>query len=140
MCNLSPNVSTIPFWQWDFRQCLPFSWTSLRGKHCRYPFVLIRVVNTFRLCVFWYSWWFWQRWYPLFWRRILLLIGIWNDNDCSDCCHHRLCPWKKLLHYQSSRRVNNSPSYLQYFCKFLQFILFGYLAIKSIFTIPHGML
>ena len=69
----------------------------------------------------------------MFWRRILLLIGIWNDNDCSDCCHHNVYPWKKLLHHQSSRRINNSPSYLQYLCKFLQFIFFGYLATKSIY-------
>ena len=27
-----PNVSTTPLRQWGFRQCLPFSWTTLRGK------------------------------------------------------------------------------------------------------------
>ena len=27
------NVSTTPLWQGGFRQCLPFSWTTLRGKH-----------------------------------------------------------------------------------------------------------
>jgi hypothetical protein len=32
-----PNVSTTPLRQWSFRQCLPFSWTTLRGKHCRHP-------------------------------------------------------------------------------------------------------
>ena len=34
--------------QWGFRQCLPFSWTTLRGKHCRHPIaVLMGVVDTF---------------------------------------------------------------------------------------------
>ena len=33
---LGPNVSTTPLWQWGFWQCLPFSSTTLRGKHCRH--------------------------------------------------------------------------------------------------------
>ena len=37
-----PNVSTTPL-----RQCLPFSWTTLRGKHCRHPIAIIGVVDTF---------------------------------------------------------------------------------------------
>ena len=36
---LYPNIFTTPLWQWGFQQCLPFSWTTLRGKlpapHCR---------------------------------------------------------------------------------------------------------
>ena len=32
-----PNVSTTPLQQWGFGQCLPFSWTTLRGKHCWDP-------------------------------------------------------------------------------------------------------
>jgi hypothetical protein len=39
-----PNVSTTPLGQWGFRQCLPFSWTTVRGKHCRHP---MGVVDTF---------------------------------------------------------------------------------------------
>ena len=31
------NVSTTPLRQWGFQQCLPFSWTTLRYKHCRHP-------------------------------------------------------------------------------------------------------
>ena len=31
------NVSTTPLPQWGFRQCLSFSLTTLRGKHCRHP-------------------------------------------------------------------------------------------------------
>jgi hypothetical protein len=31
------NVSTTPLRYWVFWQCLPFSWTTLRGKHCRQP-------------------------------------------------------------------------------------------------------
>jgi hypothetical protein len=27
------NVSITPLRQWGFRQCLPFSWTTLRGKN-----------------------------------------------------------------------------------------------------------
>ena len=36
-----PNVSTTPLRQWGFRQCLLFSWTTLRGKHCRHPISVI---------------------------------------------------------------------------------------------------
>ena len=31
----------------DFWQCLPFSWTTLRGKHCRHPIAVLGVVDTF---------------------------------------------------------------------------------------------
>ena len=31
----------------NVRQCLPFSWTTLRGKHCRHPIAVIGVVDTF---------------------------------------------------------------------------------------------
>ena len=47
-----PNVSRTPWRQWGFRQCLPFSWTPLRGKHCRdHPIALM--VVTFRHGRFW---------------------------------------------------------------------------------------
>jgi hypothetical protein len=42
-----PNVSTTPLRQWGFRQCLPFSWTALRGKHCQHPIAVMGVVDTF---------------------------------------------------------------------------------------------
>ena len=42
-----PNVSTTPLRQWGIRQCLPFSWTTLRGKHCRHPIAVMGVVVTF---------------------------------------------------------------------------------------------
>jgi hypothetical protein len=35
--------------QWGFRQCLPFSWTTLRGKHCQHPIAVMGVVDTFGL-------------------------------------------------------------------------------------------
>ena len=38
---------TIPLRQWGFRQCLTFSWTTLRGKHCWYPIAVMGVVDTF---------------------------------------------------------------------------------------------
>ena len=41
------NISTTPLWQWGFQQCLPFSWTTLRGKHCRHPIAVMGVVDTF---------------------------------------------------------------------------------------------
>ena len=41
------NVSTTPLRQWGFRQCLPFSWTTLRGKQCRHPIAVMGVVDTF---------------------------------------------------------------------------------------------
>jgi hypothetical protein len=44
----SPNVSTTLLRQWGFRQCLPFSWTTIRGKHCRHPIAVMGVVDTFR--------------------------------------------------------------------------------------------
>ena len=31
-------------WQWGFWQCLPFSWKTLRGKHCRHPIAIMGVV------------------------------------------------------------------------------------------------
>ena len=46
-CLLSPNVSTTPLRQWGFRQSLPFSWTTLRGKHWRHPIAVMGVVDTF---------------------------------------------------------------------------------------------
>ena len=39
-----PNVSTTPLRQWGFQQCLSFSWTTLRGKHCRHPIAVMGVV------------------------------------------------------------------------------------------------
>ena len=42
-----PNVSITPLRQWDFRQCLPFSWTTLWGKHCRHSIAVMGVVDTF---------------------------------------------------------------------------------------------
>ena len=42
-----PNVSTTPLRQWCFRQCLTFSWTTLRGKHCRHPIAVMGVVDMF---------------------------------------------------------------------------------------------
>ena len=45
------NVSTTPLRQWGFRQCLPFSWTTVRGKDCRHPIVVMGVVDTFELYV-----------------------------------------------------------------------------------------
>jgi hypothetical protein len=44
---LGPNASKTPLRQWGFRQCLPFSWTTLRGKYCRHPIAVIGVVDTF---------------------------------------------------------------------------------------------
>ena len=48
--SLGLNVFTTPLLQWGFRQCLPFSWTTLRGKHCKHPIAVKRVVDTFRSC------------------------------------------------------------------------------------------
>ena len=43
----SPNVSTTPLRQWVFQQCLPFSWTTLKGNHCLHPIAVMGVVDTF---------------------------------------------------------------------------------------------
>ena len=40
-------VSTTPLWQWGFPQCLPVSWTTLKGKHCRHSIAIMAVVDTF---------------------------------------------------------------------------------------------
>ena len=45
--SVGPNVSTTPLRQWGFQQCLPFSWTTLRSKHCRHPIAVMEVVDTF---------------------------------------------------------------------------------------------
>ena len=37
-----------PLRQWVFWQCLPFSWTTLRGKHYGHPIAVMGVVYTFR--------------------------------------------------------------------------------------------
>ena len=47
------NVSTTPLRQWGFRQCLPFSWTTLRDKHCRHPIAVMGVVDTFEHRFLW---------------------------------------------------------------------------------------
>ena len=49
LSRLCPNVSTTPLQQWGFQQCLPFSWTTLRGKHCWHPIAVMGVVDTIRL-------------------------------------------------------------------------------------------
>ena len=41
------NVPTTPLRQWGFWQCLPFSWTTLRGKHCRHLIAVMGVVDAF---------------------------------------------------------------------------------------------
>ena len=43
------NVSTNPLQEWVFWQCLHFSWTTLRVKHCRHPIVVMEPVDTFGL-------------------------------------------------------------------------------------------
>ena len=43
----SPNVYTITSRQLVFRQYLPFSWTTLRGKHCRQPIAVMALVVSF---------------------------------------------------------------------------------------------
>ena len=41
--------TTTPLWQLGFRQCSPFSWTTLRDKHCRHPIAVMGVLDTFGL-------------------------------------------------------------------------------------------
>ena len=33
--------------EWNFRQCLLFSWTTLRGKHYQHPIAVMEVVDMF---------------------------------------------------------------------------------------------
>ena len=53
-----------PITAMGFRQCLPFSWTTLRGKHCRHPIAVMGVVDTFEQCltVLIYILWSWANW------------------------------------------------------------------------------
>ena len=53
---LGLTISTTPLQQWGFQQCLPFSWTTLWGKHCRHPIAVMWVVDTFGLG-FGYRYW-----------------------------------------------------------------------------------
>ena len=46
--NYAQNLSTTPLWQWGFQQCLPFSWTKLRDKHCQHPIAVMGVVVMFK--------------------------------------------------------------------------------------------
>ena len=41
------NVAKTSLLQWGFRQYLPFSLTTLGGKHCRHPIVVMGVVDMF---------------------------------------------------------------------------------------------
>ena len=41
------NVSTTPLQQWGFWQCLPCSWTTLKGKQCRQPIDVMGVLDMF---------------------------------------------------------------------------------------------
>ena len=44
------KVSTTPLRQWNFRQCLPFSWTTLKSKHFRHTISIMGVVDMFQPC------------------------------------------------------------------------------------------
>ena len=37
--------------QWRFQQRLPFSWTTLRDKHCWHPIALMGIVDVFGHCL-----------------------------------------------------------------------------------------
>ena len=43
--SLCSSLSTTTLRQWCFRQCLPFSWTKLIGKHCLHPIAIMGVVD-----------------------------------------------------------------------------------------------
>ena len=47
----SPNVSTTQLRQWGVRQCLTFSWTTLRGKYCWHPIAVMWVVDTLKYSI-----------------------------------------------------------------------------------------
>ena len=74
-----------------FRPCLPFSLTTLRGKHCWHPIDIIGVVDTFRLGRFSPS--------PTsdirFWKIVLIIVCLFlkslSHNGGSKT---RICKWK----------------------------------------------
>jgi hypothetical protein len=43
--SLGLNKSATPLRLWGFWQCLPFSWTTLRGKDCRHTIAVMGVVE-----------------------------------------------------------------------------------------------
>ena len=47
---IQPHYGNGFFWQ-----CLPFSWTTLGGKHCLHSIAIMRVVDTFGQHVLWKS-------------------------------------------------------------------------------------
>ena len=46
------SVSATQLWQWVFWHCLPFSWTTLRGKHCQHP-IAVMGWDMFGPCLAW---------------------------------------------------------------------------------------
>ena len=73
-----PNVSTTPLQQWGFRKCLPFSWTTLRGKHCRHPIAVMGVVDTFGLSFEWILW------YRILWKIICIMSTTYKLKMCQN--------------------------------------------------------
>ena len=47
-----PNIYATPLLQWSFWQCLSFSWTILRGKHCWHAIAVMEVVDSFHTVTF----------------------------------------------------------------------------------------
>ena len=50
-----PNMSTTPITAMGYRQCLPLSVVQLIGKHCQKPHCCNGVVDTFKPCLFVFS-------------------------------------------------------------------------------------
>ena len=54
-----PYIPATPLWQWGFRQCLPFSWTLLRGNNCQNSIaVVVDIFGPYQewtesLCIWW---------------------------------------------------------------------------------------
>ena len=78
----SLNVSTTPLRQWSFQQCLRFSWTTLRGKHCRHSIAIMGVVDTFGQCVHLLSPTYWV--YIIFQGRKFSNIFLFMFWQCDD--------------------------------------------------------
>ena len=91
------NVSTTPLRQWGFWQRLPFSWTTLKGKHCRHSIAVMGVVDTFEP---WQSSW-----------------GLWVENRAEFFCFFQIfqnCPiFQPFLNFWKSGVYSNQSYCLQ---------------------------
>jgi hypothetical protein len=102
------KISTTPLRQCGFWQCLPFSWTTLIGKHCRHPIAVMGVVDTFEQCS--HMWVHWLLSDSLVFTSILwsMYSHVTHKSQCTyshvstmtwKLCHHLQFTWQIVLQF-----------------------------------------